>query len=287
MSYTLICPNQKCLTSFTAHATFYTFKLGETSGQEQSSYQITPPITLQQIFAVHETSDKETINASFMNALWYFKLFQLPCFWLDGLTFNAKLNDHILEFCLKQSVKEQKKIITKKMKKIPGLITPTLTSNHKDATLKSTNTTDEKNDPGEPSLKRCQTFKETSENLDPSLKCRFTPYLYTRMCPLFLDFKNYNRNYDIFSNFCQNIVQIEDNLEAEYLEWLTRHTDLNSQTELGDAGNIALGQFGSHMPSKFQKLKSHHQSAFTFKETGDLNLEKKIMGLGFAKMEIP
>jgi hypothetical protein len=170
MSYTLICPNQKCLTSFTARATFYTFKLGQTSGQEQSSYQIIPPITLQQIFAVHETSDKETINASYMNALWYFKLFQLPCFWLDALTCDIKLNDHILEFCLKQSVKEQKKTLTKKMKKIPGLVIPTSTSSQKDATLKSTNTTDDKNDSRELSLKKTQTFKSTIEHLDPSLK---------------------------------------------------------------------------------------------------------------------
>lgn len=216
MSYTLICPNQKCLTSFTAHATFYTFKLGQTSGQEQSSYQITPPITLQQNFAVHETSDKETINASYMNALWYFKLFQLPCFWLDGLTCDTKLNDHILEFCLKQSVKEQKETLTKKMKKIPGLVIPTTSSSQKDPTFKSTNTTDEKNEPKEPSQQRTQTFKERVEDLDPSLKWRFSPFVYSRIYPHFLDFKNYNRNYDVFSNFCQNIVQIEDNLEAEY-----------------------------------------------------------------------
>jgi len=74
------------------------------------------------------------------------------------------------------------------------------------------------------------------------------------MCPLFWDFKNHENNYDVFSKFCQHIVQIEDTLDAEYSEWLVRNNDsqsVYSQSELGDATGLDKQKSGNHMPTKF------------------------------------
>lgn len=219
-SYKITCPNQKCYHKFETFITYCFFKLGHNTDEKMDTQRIIPPFTLKDKIESGDDTWASSQSDVYINAVFYFKLFHLPCFWLDGNIVEQKINPVILKYSMAMYFPKKNDGIDKAFHRNNSSSMTTFSSVQKvftkqktrDITFKSTHHTNSKEDENESDdeQKIRIDYKTRLEKFNLIIQYKFSRFIHKNFTQQFADLLNYNKHYDTFSKFSSYIIEMQD-----------------------------------------------------------------------------